>query len=153
MKNASQIINILQHKPQFSKLSTSKCIDTLKSSLLPSIQKNIKHGYIHNNILYFILTSRLSKLDTDNIINNIKMILNSPMILQSQKFTQCLGINIEDVKIYTDNKPKRKIPLFQTTSHILTYKERTSKDLTFHLNDPKLQEIMDDIAQIIEAKR
>ena len=55
MKNANQIINTLQHKPQFSKLLSYRCID---------------------------------KLDIDNIINTIKLILNSPVILESQKFVK-----------------------------------------------------------------
>lgn len=153
MKNASQIINILQHKPQFSKLSTSKCIHTLKSSLLPSIQHNIKHGYIHNKTLYFILTTRLNKLDTDNIIKNIKMILNSPMILQSQKFTECLNIEIEDIKIYTDNKPKIQNKLFKTTAHLLHYKERTTDALELQVKDPQLQSLINETLKIIKSTK
>ena len=93
MKNVSQILSTLQHKPQFSKLLESKCINRLKSSLLPSIQNNIKYEYIRKNTLTFVLTTRLNKLDINNIINTIKIILNSLMILESNKFMACLDDN------------------------------------------------------------
>lgn len=153
MKNASQIINILQDKPQFSKLTESTCIKTLKSALLPSIQKNIKNSYIHNNILFFVLTTRLNKLDADNIINNIKMILNSPMILNSQKFIECLETKIEDVKVYSDFKPLKKNNLYTTNTHTLTYKERASGEINIDIKDEKLSAITQEIFQIIKDKK
>jgi len=150
MKNASQIINTLQNKPQFSKLLESKCIQRLKSSLLLSIQHNIKYGYINNNTLYFVLTTRLNKLDIDNIINTIKMILNSPMILESDNFLDCLDAGIEDIKIYTDPKPKHKVKLFSTDTHKLPYKERASGDIKFEIEDKKLNELIQSVLKIIK---
>ena len=152
MKNATQIINILQNKPQFSRLEESKCIKTLKSSLLPTIQKNIKHSYIYKNTLYFVLTTKLAKLDIDNIINNIKMILNSPMILNSKKFTECLDVQIDDIKVYTDHKPKKNTNLFTTTSHLMKYKERATGDLNVSIKDKKLQTLTQDIFEIIRER-
>ena len=152
MKNASQIINTIQDKPQFSKLLTYKCIHKLSSSLLLSIQKNIKYGYIKNNTLYFILTTRLNKLDIDNIINTIKMILNSPMILESEKFVECLGIKIDDVKIFTDPKPQKKFTPFSTNSHIQTYQERATGEIEVEIEDEKLKLLAQSILDIIKAK-
>ena len=153
MKNASQIITTLQNKPQFSKLIESKCIQRLKSSLLLSIQHNIKYGYIKNNILYFVLTTRLNKLDIDNIINTIKMILNSPMILASDNFLDCLDAGIGDVQIYTDPKPKLEVKLFSTDAHNLFYKERASGDIKFEIEDKKLNELTQSILKIIKSKK
>lgn len=153
MKNASQIINTLQYKPQFSKLLEHKCIHRLKSSLLLSIQNNIKYGYIKNNTLYFVLTTRLNKLDLDNIINTIKMILNSPMILESEKFCECLGMGIEDVKIYTDPKPQKKFNATDATSHLQTYPERASGDIKIEIEDEKLNKLAQSILEIIKANK
>ncbi len=152
MKNVSQIINTLQHKPQFSKLLESKCINRLKASLLPSIGNNIKYGYIKNNTLTFVLTTRLNKLDIDNIINTIKMILNSPMILESERFIECLDAQIDDVKIYTDPAPKKKVLLHQTNSHIQTYNERATGDINIDIKDEKLKALAKSILELIKAK-
>ena len=153
MKNVSQIINTLQHKPQFSKLLESKCINRLKASLLPSIQNNIKYGYIRNNTLTFVLTTRLNKLDIDNIINTIKMILNSPMILESENFVECLDAQIDDVKIYTDPSPKKNIKLHQTSTHQETYNERATGEIEVNIEDEKLNALAKSILEIIKATK
>lgn len=153
MKNASQIITTLQHKPQFSKLIELNCINKLKSSLLPSIQHNIKYGYISKATLYFVLNTKLNKLDIDNIINTIKMILNSPMILESKNFNECLGLEILDVKLYTDHKPQKKYHSFSTSAHTLTYPERATGDIDIDIQDPKLQTLAQSILEIIKAKQ
>ena len=151
MKNSVQIINTLQHKPQFSKLLESKCINRLKASLLPSIQKNIKYGYIKNNTLTFVLTTRLNKLDIDNIINTIKMILNSPMILESENFIECLDTQIDDVKIYTDPSPKKQVALHKTSTHTETYNERATGEIEVNIEDEKLNALAKSILEIIKA--
>ncbi|MEA3228171.1 MAG: hypothetical protein U9P38_03760 [Campylobacterota bacterium] len=153
MKNASQILDTLQHKPQFSKLIESKCISRLKSSLLLSIQHNIKYGYIKNNILYFVLTTKLNKLDIDNIINTIKMILNSPMILESEKFLECLNSGIEDVIIYTNPKPQQKIKLFTTDADKTFYKEEASGDIQIDMEDKKLEGLFKEVFKIIKKNQ
>ncbi len=152
MKNASQIINTLQCKPQFSKLITYRCVDKLKSSLLVSVQKNIKYGFVKNNTLYFILTTRLNKLDINNIINTIKLILNSPMILESEKFVECLGVKIEDVKIFTDPKPQKKYTAFTTTSHLKTYRERATGEMDVKIEDEKLKSLVQSVLEIIKER-
>jgi len=153
MKNATQIITTLQNKPQFSKLLESKCIVKLKSSLLISIQHNIKYAYINNGILNFVLTTRLNKFDIDNIINTIKMILNSPMILESDKFLECLDTKIEDVRVYLDPKPIQKVKLFSTTSHINMYKERATGNIKVNIEDKKLNKLAQEIFELIKNKQ
>ena len=63
MKNASQIITSIQYKPQFKKVLDYKCISKLISIILPSLQKSIKHGFIHKNIFYITITASLNKYD------------------------------------------------------------------------------------------
>jgi len=153
MKNAMQIINTLQNKPQFSKLLESKCITKLKSSLLISIQHNIKYGYINNGVLNFVLTTKLNKFDVDNIINTIKMILNSPMILESNNFLECLHTKIDDIRVYTNPKPIQKIQLFTTLSHTQKYKERATGEIDLSIKDKKLQQITKKIFTIIKERK
>jgi hypothetical protein len=145
MKNANQIITLLQKKPQFSQLSESQCIAKLKSALLVSIQRNIKYAYIKKEVLYIVLVSKLDKLDSDNIINTIKMILNTP---QLQDLT-CKGITINDVKVYADPKPIRKFTPYTTKSHLLHYKERATGKIDIALKDEKLNTIFHEIQTIL----
>jgi hypothetical protein len=152
MKNASEIINTIQQKPQYKRILTYRCVDKLKSVLLPTIQRSIKYGYIKNSILYFVISSSINKYDKDNIINTIKMILNSPMILESDKFIECNAHNIEDIIVYTDHKPRFKYKPYITSSHNMTYYERSNGDFSINIKDEKLKTILKDIKNIIKEK-
>ena len=150
MKNVSQIIDSIQYKPQFKKILHHKCINKLISCVLPSLQKTIKHGFIHKNIFYITVFASLNKYDKDNIINTIKMVLNSKMILESQQFFECLDINIEDVIIYVDHKPKLNTTLYTTTAHKQIYKERATGEINIDIQDENLKKLAQDICNIIK---
>ena len=152
MKNVSQILTSLQHKPQYHRLLEHKCIDRLKTSLLPSIQKFIKYGYIRNNTLTFITSLKLNKYDEKNTIDMIKTILNSPMILQSEKFIECIDVKIDDVKFFTDYNPVQKVQIYTTSSHQLAYRERAKGDIEVKIKDEKLQHIAKNILEIIKKR-
>ena len=62
MKKASQIVNSLQNKPQFSKLLKYKCISKIQSMFMPLVQKMIKFAYIKNDTLFFVLTQAKEEL-------------------------------------------------------------------------------------------
>jgi len=151
MKNANQIITSLQYKPQYHKLLEHKCINKLKSSLLLSVQKYIKYGYIKNNKLFFVISATLNKLDVDNNINTIKMILNSPMILESEKFLECLDFQIDDIAFYVDHKPQNKIQLHSSDSQNAIYEERATGNIDVNIKDEKLKELSISILKIIKA--
>jgi len=152
MKNASQILTSIQHKPQFKKILYHRCIKKLLSVLLPSIQKNIKHGFIHKNIFYITIAASLNKYDKDNIINTIKMVLNSPMILESQSFLECKDIVIEDVIVYVEHKPKLNFKPYTTHAHTLHYTERASGNITINIKDENLHKIAQEIQKIIKSE-
>lgn len=150
MKNASQIITSIQYKPQYHRILEHKCVSKLISSLLPTIRNNIKFGFIKNNKLHFIISATLNKYDKDNIINTIKMILKSPMILESKSFFECLDVNIKDVVIYTDHKPKINFEPFSTNSQNITYQERSSGNFEINIDDEKLNSLVRSIQEIIK---
>lgn len=152
MKSASQIITSIQYKPQFKKILHYKCINKLLSTLLPIIRKRVKHGYIHNNILYIIITASLDKYDKDNIIKTIKMVLNSPMILESEQFIECNEIKIEDVIVYVDHKPITSHNLHTTQTHTLTYHERATGEIEIDIKDEKLHALAQSIQDMIKKE-
>jgi len=81
------------------------------------------------------------------------MILNSPMILKSDNFLECLGSDIVDVKIYTDHKPKIDLKLYTTSTHKATYKERATGNIDVEIEDEKLNAIAHEIANIIKENK
>ncbi len=153
MKNAQDIITTLQYQPQYKKLLHNKCIQKLLSTILPAIRRSVKHSYIHKNKLFITITAGLNKYDKDNIINSIKMVLNSPMILQSERFMECNSTDIEDVIVYIDHKPKTPLYLYTTQTDKLKYLERASGNVKIELEDKKLQELMQSIQDIIKKEK
>jgi len=153
MKNAQDIITSIQYKPQFKKILHHKCINKLMSTILPAIRRSVKHGYINKNILYITITSALNKYDKDNIIKTIKTVLNSKMILQSERFVACNEIIIEDVIVYVDHKPKIDTSLHRTDVDKLTYPERASGDIEIKIEDPKLKTLAQSIQDIIKKEQ
>jgi len=151
MKNAHDIIVSLQHKPQFKKILHYKCIDKLMSTILPAIRRSVKHGYIHKNILYITITAALNKYDKDNIIKTIKTVLNSKMILESDRFVSCNDVIIEDVILYIDHKPQKEHQLYTSSSHNIHYKERASGEIEISIEDEKLKEVAQTIQEIIKS--
>ncbi|MDF1883205.1 hypothetical protein JHD49_04565 [Sulfurimonas sp. SAG-AH-194-C21] len=152
MKTTQDILTSLQHKPQFKKIIHHKCIDKLLSTILPALRRNIKHGYINKNIFYIIITAALNKYDKDNIIKTIKGVLNSPMILKSERFMECNEINIEDVIVYVDHKPNIMSDLHTTSTHKIMYTERASGDIKININDAKLHALAKSIQEIIKKE-
>ena len=150
MKNASDIITSIQYKPQYKKLLGYKCIDKLKNSLLLSIQNYVKNVYIKNKILFFKMSATLNKHDLNNAIDTLKMILDSPMILKSQKFIECADIEIDDVVFFVDHKPKTNYKLYEGDSKKIVYKERASGGINVDIEDEKLKELAESIQAIIK---
>ena len=145
MKNASQIINIIQHKPQFSKLNKVKCIKKIQSLLVSPVQKMINFAYFKADTLYFVFNHPAGKQEFDNNIENIKNAL---------KFappSECDGINIQDIRAFVTHTPKKA----ESKEHIEaqpTYQERATGDFEVSIEDEKLSQLVKSIRDIIKDK-
>lgn len=153
MKNASQIITTIQYKPQYKRILQHKCVQKLKSIMLPAIQKSIKYGYIKESKLHFVISSTLNKYDKDNIINTIKMVLNGNMIEKNENLVECIDADIEDVIVKVDHKPIYEYKPYVTNAHKLTYHEQASGDIKVEMQDAKLQALAQEIQDIIKKER
>ena len=153
MKNAQDILTSIQYKPQFKKILHHKCIEKLMSTILPAIRKSVKHGYVNKNIFYITITAALNKYDKDNIIKTIKTVLNSKMILESERFIECSEIQIDDVVVYVDHKPRVEDMLHITQTHKMKYFERASGDIEINVEDEKLKALLQSIQDIIKAEK
>ncbi|MCF6330356.1 MAG: hypothetical protein L3I99_02260 [Sulfurimonas sp.] len=143
MKNASQIINIIQNKPQFSKLSKVQCIKKIQSLLILPIQKMISFAYFKGNTLFFVFNHPAGKQEFDNNIQNIKNALNfhTP--------SECDGIIIEDIKAFVTHSPKKPPLKMPITEDI--YPERASGNFKIDIQDEKLNLLVKSIRDIIKA--
>lgn len=142
MKNASDIINSLQNKPQFSKLSQFKCIQRIQSIFSPPLQKMIKFAYIKNSTLFFVLNHPGAKQEFDNNIESIKS------ALKFHNPAECEENSINDIKAFVTHTPqKTHVPYIIQTQH---YKERAKGEFEITVKDEKLRSLMQSIQKIIK---
>jgi len=144
MKNTKDIINLIQNKPQFSKLSKHKCISTIQSLFSPLLQRMIKFAYIKQNILFFVLTHPGAKQEFDNNIQSIKSALNfcTP--------EECSEVNIQDIKAFVTHTPLIAPEFTQKKPQL--YEERAKGDFIVTTNDENLKKIMYEIKNIIKKQ-
>ncbi len=143
MKNASQIINFIQNRPQFSKLSKYKCIKKIQSIFTPAVQKMIKFAYIKNNILFFVLNHPAGKQEFDNNIQSIKS------ALKLYKPDECKEIILDDIRAFVTHTPKIQIKSTIIKKEI--YKERSLGNFEVNVKDEKLSELIKSIKDIIKG--
>lgn len=145
MKNASQIINSIQNRPQFSKLSKYNCIKKIQSIFTPALQRMIKFAYIKNNTLFFVLNHPAAKQEFDNNIQNIKSALNFHMP------EECSETLVEDIRAFVTHTPTKQSKT--TKKEELRYKERASGNFDVNIKDEKLNQLVKSIQNIIKAKK
>ncbi len=146
MKTSTQILQFIQNRPQFSKLSKYRCIKKIQSLFSPALQRMIKFAYFKNDILFFVLNHPGAKQEFDNNIQNIKSALN---FVQPD---ECKEIRVTNVKAFVTNKPIKKSSLFKSESIKEVYKERASGDIKVDIKDEKLNRLVKSIQDIIKAK-
>jgi hypothetical protein len=144
MKNARDIINSLQNRPQFSKLSRFGCIDRIRHSFSAPMQKMIKFAYIKNETLFFVLNHPGAKQEFDNNIQSIKS------ALKFVKPKECESLNIQDIKAFVTHTPLRRQEDQEEKITAPHYTERASGDFAITTQDEKLQAIFQSIQSIIK---
>ncbi|MEA1892250.1 MAG: hypothetical protein U9N33_06010 [Campylobacterota bacterium] len=147
MKNTAQILNLIQNRPQFSKLFKYDCIQKIQSLFSPALQKMIKFAYFKNNILFFVLNHPGAKQEFDNNIQSIKSALN---FVQPD---ECVDILVTDIRAFVTNKPIKKNILFTNTDVNQTYRERATGNIEVNIKDNKLNKLVKSIQDIIKAKQ
>ncbi|MEA2073112.1 MAG: hypothetical protein U9O86_05960 [Campylobacterota bacterium] len=144
MKNAKEIINLIQNKPQFSKLTKYKCIERIQNIFTPALQRMIKFAYIKNSTLFFVLNHPGAKQEFDNNIQSIKSALNfhTP--------EECEDTPIQDIKAFVTHTPAVK-HIFDTKEPEL-YTERAKGNFTIDIKDEKLSTLVKSIRDIIQKE-
>ncbi|MFA6196983.1 MAG: hypothetical protein WC656_10115 [Sulfurimonas sp.] len=145
MKNASQIINSIQNKPQFSKLSKYKCIKRIESVFIPALQRMIKFAYIKNDTLFFVLSHPAGKQEFDNNIQSIKSALKFHMP------EECKETLINDIKAFVTHTPIKQAVEEQKKE--MKYRERATGNFSVTIDDEKLNTLVKSIQDIIKAMK
>jgi len=145
MKNVTQILTIIQNKPQFSKLAKYKCIEKIQSIFNPALQRMIKFAYIKNNVLFFVLNHPGAKQEFDNNIQSIKSALNfhTP--------DECSENEIQDIRAFVTHTPHKKFVLEEKIPQL--YKERSHAEFEINIEDEKLRALAQSIKEIIKKGR
>ncbi|MFA5428377.1 MAG: hypothetical protein WC279_09260 [Sulfurimonas sp.] len=148
MKNASQIINSIQSRPQFSKLSYYKCIKIVQSMFTPAIQRMINFAYIKNRTLFFVFNHPVGKQEFDNSIQSIKSALK---FLMPQECKECDENLFDDIKAFVTHTPKKQEEEFKEIMQV--YKERSSGNFEINVHDEKLDSLIRSIQEIIKSRK
>jgi len=144
MKNVSDILNSLQNKPQFSKLSHYKCISRIQSLFSPPLQRMVKFAYIKNNTLFFVLNHPGAKQEFDNNIQSIKS------ALKFYNPDECQADNIQDIKAFVTHTPTKVFTLEEIK--VQRYPERSSGKFEINIHNQELKSLVESIQNIIKEK-
>ena len=145
MKNAAQIIDSIQSKPQFSRLFSHKCMQRVKSMFTPPVQKMINFTYIKNRTLFFVFNHPVGKQEFDNNIQSIKSALKFYMPPECVEEDEPL---FNDIKAFVTHTPRKLHNETKETKQV--YKERSSGDFEIPIQDEKLHALALSIQKIIK---
>jgi hypothetical protein len=144
MKNASQIITMLQNKPQFSKLKKYKCIQKIQSMFMPSFTRFVKFAYLQNNTLFFVLNHNAGKQEFNNASQSIKS------VLKLHTPSECIDTPIEDIKAFVTHVPMLNTQTAPQVRQI--YKEKGTGEVKVLIHDERLHKLVQSIQDIIKEK-
>jgi hypothetical protein len=148
MKNASHILASLRQKPSFSKLARFECIRRIEGLFPPHLQRLIRYGYFHNNILYFVLSHPGAKQEFDNIIASIK----AP--LKQYTPPECRNSAPEDIRAFVTHRPaisqKQEDGLKRDTEAL--YLERAEGRFENQTRHPELHRLIERIREHIHDR-
>ncbi len=148
MKNASHILASLRQKPSFSKLARLECIRRIEGLFPPHLQRLIRYGYIHNNILYFVLSHPGAKQEFDNIIASIK----AP--LKHYTPPECSNGAPDDIRAFVSHKALAETKTergWERRSEV-QYIERSKALFENPASHPELHRLIERIREHIHAR-
>ncbi|AXX92739.1 DUF721 domain-containing protein [Malaciobacter molluscorum LMG 25693] len=131
----STILNHLKQHPEFRKINTSQKIQKLIDILPLKLKKGIKFAYVKGEILYFVLTHPVFKLEFEYN----KALINSLLISAHLA-------NIQDIKFFVTNKREKK----QEVKKVEKYKERSHGIFENKIANPKLHKLFEEIRAVIK---
>ena len=136
MKKINEILSHLKNNPEFKKINTSTLIKNFIEVLPPKLKKGVKFAYVKNQILYFVLTHPVYKMEFEYNKADIKSLLKKSNIA-----------NVEDISFFITNKIEKKST---QVVHEPLYKERSYGIFENKVKDEKLYRKFESIRNIIK---
>ncbi len=136
MKKINEILSHLKNNPEFRKINTQKTIQNFIELLPLKLKKGIKFAYIKRQILYFVLTHPVYKMEFEYNKSLINALLKKAHIA-----------NIEDLKFFVTNKIEQKK---DNKIIVQKYKERSYGIFENSITDEKLYKKIEEIRKIIK---
>ncbi len=136
MKNMSTILNHLKQHPDFRKINTNEKIQRFINILPMKLKKGIKFAYVRNEILFFVLTHPIYKMEFEYNKALIKSLLNNAHMT-----------NINDFKFFVTNKIEKKQ---EKPKESELYKERSYGIFKNHIENKKLHTLLEEIRDLIK---
>lgn len=149
MKNASHILASLRHRPSFSKLVRYECIRRIQGLFPPHLQRLIRYGYFHQDILYFVLSHPGAKQEFDNIIASIKAPLKQ---YTPPECSSCVPL---DIRAFVSHKNQTRSLATQkglTRQSEARYSERAEGDFENPARHHEIHRLIERIRTHIHAR-
>ena len=139
MKKVNEILTHLKYSPEFKKINTNEKLEKLIQVLPLKLKKGVKFAYIQRQILFFVLTHPVYKMEFEYNKENIKSLLKKASIA-----------NVEDIRFFITNKLEKKeskeveSPIFQERSYGIF--ENSIKDQALHKKFEEIRKMIQSIS-------
>ncbi len=110
----------------------------------PHLQRLVRYGYLHNNILYYVLSHPGAKQEFDIIIGSIK----TPLKLHPPE--ECSGMQWNDIRAFVSHK--RPLRAHKRVPTVYNYPERSHANFTNNITHHKLHLLLEQIRTLIHDK-
>ena len=138
MKKVTDILTHLKYNPEFKKINSNDTIEKLIDALPLKLKKGVKFAYIKRQILFFVLTHPVYKMEFEYNKSLIKSLLKKANIA-----------NVDDIQFFVTNKIEKKevikeyqIPVFKERSYGL-FENKSSNE--------KIHKMFEEIRNIIKT--
>ncbi len=139
MKKMNEILCHLKNNPEFRKINTQETIQKFIELLPMKLKKGIKFAYVKRQILYFVLTHPVYKMEFEYNKSLINALLKKANIA-----------NVEEVKFFVTNKIEKKKKDKDKINQEDSFKERSYGIFQNNVKNEELHEKMEEIRNIIK---
>lgn len=133
----NEILCHLKNNPEFRKINTQETIQRFIDLLPLKLKKGIKFAYVKKQILYFVLTHPVYKMEFEYNKSLINSLLKKAAIA-----------NVEEVNFFVSNKIEKKEEIKK--EEVEYYKERSYGIFSNPIKDEKLHNKVEEIRKIIK---
>ncbi len=136
MKKINEILSHLKNNPEFRKINTQETIQKFIELFPLKLKKGIKFAYVKRQILYFVLTHPVYKMEFEYNKNLINSLLKKSNIA-----------NVEDIKFFVTNKIEKKE---EVTEQKNSFEERSYGIFENSITNENLYRKVEEIRAIIK---